>query len=142
MSKKSNKFIKSNKFFRIISIGLWIISIICILILLYFIYDTNVVPIKYLIPLTVIFILFMTVHGFFVINKKTRVWFLILIDILAIVFAGTQVFACVKINDTLSFLRKNLGAKYETNIYNVVVNVESKYSRSSRIFCSCCTRYG
>lgn len=127
MTHKKKSSTKVSSILKKISIGLWIISIICILTLLYFIYDTNVVPIKYLIPLTVIFILFMTVHGFFVINKKTRVWFLILIDILAIVFAGTQVFACVKINDTLSFLRKNLGAKYETNIYNVVVNVESKY---------------
>ena len=113
--------------FRYCSIGLWILSILCILVLLCFIYSTNIVPMKYFIILTVLLIIFMTFHGFFVIHKKTRIWILIVIDILAVIFASIQIFACVKIHETMSFLQENLGSKYETNIYNIVVNADSVY---------------
>lgn len=124
MTKKHSS---QKSLFRCCSIALWILSIICILVLLGFICSTNIVPMKYFIILTVLLIIFMAFHGFFVIHKKTRIWILVVIDILAVIFASIQIFACVKIHETMSFLQENLGSKYETNIYNIVVNADSVY---------------
>ncbi len=125
MSKSRKK--KKNQVVRYISIGLWILSILCILTLFYFIGSANVIPMKYFTLIVIFFIFFGFIHGFFVLNRKTRVWLLILVDLFAVICAIVQIYACVKISDTLSFLRANLGAKYETNIYNLVVNKDSSY---------------
>lgn len=126
IKKKNNK--KKNIALQKFSFGLWIVAILFMAILGYFIYSANVLPFKYFIAIVIVFVVLLSIHGIFILNKKTKNWVLIILNIIALLFMSGEAFAIIKINDTISFLRENLGAKYETNIYNIVVNKESAYN--------------
>ena len=129
MAKKEKKNKKeTNKLLRNFSLVLWIVSIIFMFLLGYFIYSANVLPLKYFLTIVILFVILMSIHGIFILNKKTRVWLLIVLNIIAFCFMSGEAFAIIKINETLAFLRNNLGAHFETNIYNIVVNKESSYN--------------
>ena len=124
-SKKNNH---SNPALRNFSLLLWIVSIIFMIVLGYFIYSANVLPLKYFLAIVIVFVVFLSIHGIFILNKKTRIWLLIVLNIIAFAFMSVEAFAIIKINETITFLRENLGAHFETNIYNIVVNKESSYN--------------
>lgn len=132
MKKKDNKkrkniaLVKFSKF-------LWLVSLVFMAILGYFIYDANVLPMKYFGLILCVFVVLITLHGIIVLKKNTKVGVLIAIDLLTFVFMTIETLAIIKINDTISFLRNNLGLKYETNIYNIVVNKNSGYYSISDI---------
>ena len=129
MSKKEKKNKKeTNKLLRNFSLLLWIVSIIFMIVLGYFIYSANVLPLKYFLAIVIVFVVFLSIHGIFILNKKTRIWLLIVLNIIAFAFMSVEAFAIIKINETITFLRENLGAHFETNIYNIVVNKESSYN--------------
>ena len=125
---KSKKNKHSNPALRKLSIIIWIVSIIFMIVLGYFIYSANVLPLKYFLAIVIVFVVFLSIHGIFILNKKTRIWLLIVLNIIAFAFMGVEAFAIIKINETITFLRENLGAHFETNIYNIVVNKESSYN--------------
>lgn len=127
MAKKKNKKV-TNPLLRKFSLVLWIVSILFMIILGYFIYSANILPVKYFLMIVLLFVILMAIHGIFILNKKTRTWLLIVLNIIAFVFMAGESFAILKINDTLTFLRENLGARFETNIYNIVVNANSSYN--------------
>ena len=127
MAKKKNKKV-TNPLLRKFSLVLWIVSILFMIILGYFIYSANILPVKYFLMIVLLFVILMAIHGIFILNKKTRTWLLIVLNIIAFVFMAGESFAILKINDTLSFLKNNLGARFETNIYNIVVNANSSYN--------------
>ncbi len=133
MTKKGKKQKTTNPLLRKFSLGLWIVSILFMIILGYFIYSANILPVKYFLAIVILFVVLMAIHGIFILNKKTRTWFLILLNILAFVFMAGEAFAILKINDTLTFLRENLGAHFETNVYNIVVNKDSQYTSLENI---------
>ena len=126
MAKKKNKV--TNPLLRKFSLVLWIVSILFMIILGYFIYSANILPVKYFLMIVILFVILMSIHGIFILNRKTRTWLLIVLNIIAFVFMAGESFAILKINDTLSFLKNNLGARFETNIYNIVVNANSSYN--------------
>ena len=132
MKKKDNKkrkniaLVKFSKF-------LWLVSLVFMAILGYFIYDANVLPMKYFGLILCVFVVLISLHGIIVLKKNTKVGVLIVIDLLTFVFMTIETLAIIKINDTISFLRNNLGLKYETNIYNIVVNKNSGYYSISDI---------
>lgn len=129
MAKKEKKNKKeTNKLLRNFSLLLWIVSIIFMIVLGYFIYSANVLPLKYFLAIVIVFVVFLSIHGIFILNKKTRIWLLIVLNIIAFAFMSVEAFAIIKINETITFLRENLGAHFETNIYNIVVNKESSYN--------------
>lgn len=129
MSKKEKKNKKeTNKLLRNFSLLLWIVSIIFMIVLGYFIYSANVLPLKYFLAIVIVFVVFLSIHGIFILNKKTRIWLLIVLNIITFLFMSVEAFAIIKINETITFLRENLGAHFETNIYNIVVNKESSYN--------------
>jgi len=124
MGKKKKKEIKKiTKFSQII----WGISIVLLVILGYFIYEANVLPAKYFFAITIMFVIFLSIHGILVLKKKTRTWVLVILNVLAILFMCGETFAIFKINDMITFLKENLNAHYETNVYNIIVNKESNY---------------
>ena len=127
MTKKKNKK-TTNPILRKLSIIIWIVSIIFMIVLGYFIYSANVLPLKYFLAIVIVFVVFLSIHGIFILNKKTRIWLLIVLNIIAFAFMSVEAFAIIKINETITFLRENLGAHFETNIYNIVVNKESSYN--------------
>ena len=125
---KSKKKKHDNPALRKFSIIIWIVSIIFMIVLGYFIYSANVLPLKYFLAIVIVFVVFLSIHGIFILNKKTRIWLLIVLNIIAFAFMSVEAFAIIKINETITFLRENLGAHFETNIYNIVVNKESSYN--------------
>ncbi len=125
MAKEKSKHKK--KILSKFSLGLWILSIILMTVLGYFIFQANVLPFKYFIAIVIIFVLVLAIHGLLVLKKRTKSWVLIFVNIITIAFMSVEAFAIFKINDTLTFLRNNLGAYFETNVYNIVVNKESDY---------------
>lgn len=127
MTKKKTKK-TTNSIFRKFSLGLWILSILFMIILGYFIYTANILPLKYFLAVVIVFVILLSVHGIFILNKKTRVWLLIFLNLFAFAFMAVEGYAILKINDTLSFLRNNLGTHFETNIYNIVVNANSSFN--------------
>lgn len=127
MSKKSSSSKVKKERLRKYSKLLLVASIIFMLLLAYFIFDANVLPGKYLTIIIGIFLLLALIQGLFIMNKKTKTWLIILIDVLSLLFMCLEAFAIVKINETISFLRDNLGIKYRTDIYNLVVAKDSSY---------------
>ncbi len=123
--QKKNKKVKSKlvTFSKIV----WILSIIFMVVLGYFIYDANILPFKYYLAIVVVLVLLLSIHGFLVMRKKTGKGILITLCLLAILFMGLETFAITKINDTIQFLRENLGAHFETNVYYFLVNNSSSY---------------
>lgn len=103
------------------------ISIVFVALLAYFIFDANVLPMKYLIIVMVVFLILTGIQSLFIMNKKTKTWLIITIDIITLLFMCGEAFAIIKINETISFLRDNLGIKYRTDIYNLVVAKDSVY---------------
>jgi len=125
MAKKKN--VKKNKALHKFSLLLWVVSIIFMVLLGYFIYSANVLPLKYFLTIVVILAILLSFHGIFILKKNTKAWVLIVLNILALIFMSGEALAISKINETISFLRANLGAKYETNIYNIIVKSDSIY---------------
>ncbi len=125
--KKSNNKKKQEimlKFSRVV----WIISILLIFTLGYFIYSANILPVKYFIGITALFVVILSIHGFLILKKNTRIWLLIVLNILSLLFMCGEVFAITKISDMINFLKENLANHFETNVYNIVVNKNALYS--------------
>ena len=129
MSKSKKKVI--SKGFKTYNIIMWILLVIVTIYFGYSVSKTNMIPNKYfvigIITLTFILILF----GAIVIFKKNGFKRFILIDIIMIIAIIIETFTASKISAVYSFLEDNLGVKYETNIYNVVVNVNSSFNSFS-----------
>lgn len=126
MAKKKRR--ETNSSLRKFSLLLWIISILFMIILGYFIYSANILPLKYFLAIVIVFVVLLSIHGIFILNKKTRVWLLIVLNIFTLLFMSVEAFAICKINDTLTFLRENLGVYFETDVYNIVVSKDSSFN--------------
>lgn len=125
MKKKEKN--KKNKNLYTFSKIVWIVSILLMFILGYFIYSANVLPAKYFIAIVVVFSLLLSIHGLFILNKKTKTWLLIFLNIFAFCFMCIETFAITKISDMINFLRDNMSVHFETNVYNIIVNANSPY---------------
>lgn len=127
MSKKKSSSKSKRERLRKYSKILLAMSLLFLLLLAFFVFDANVLPTKYLIIIVGVFIVLGLIQTFLIMNKKTKTWLIIAIDILALLFMCGEAFAIIKINETISFLRDNLGIKYRTDIYNIVVSKDSSY---------------
>ena len=127
MSKRKKK----NTVLRIISGFLWLLALISMGYLCYLIYTANILPTKYYMILVGVMVFLILMFILFIRNKNSRAWILIICDIIFIPLIGISYFANDKLDDTLKFLKDNLNAKYETNIYNVVVNKNSNINSIS-----------
>ena len=116
-----------------ISIILWILSMIVLSLLTFEIYKANVLPSKFFIYIGGVFLFMIIMFLLFIKNKKTKRPILIILDLLFIIMIGGCYFGYSKLNDLMNFLENNLGAKYETNIYYILVNKDSAYKESKDI---------
>ena len=99
------------------------------LVLLYFIYTlfiSNILPVKYLTLIIIIFSLLYLIYFFLI--KKYKKKAMIIFDICAVLFVLLELFAIFKLDDTIDFIKKNFINKSETLTYNIIVNSNSNYN--------------
>lgn len=120
---------KKHKFLRFISTIIWLATMAALGYFTYILYEANVVPIKYFAIIGGVALFLLLVFLIFINNSRTKVWLFLFNDLLFLLIIGACYFGYVKLNDVMTFLKENLGAKYETNIYYFVVNKDSKYQK-------------
>ena len=123
----------SKKTISIISKIIYLLNFIMSALFIYVIYTTKMVPDKYLYIIIGVLALLFIIHSIFIFKKKTKLWVLVLLDIFGLLLIVLEAFGYFKINEAIDFLNNNLGAKYETNVYNLVVNSESSYTKKEDI---------
>lgn len=125
MAKKKSK----NKLaYTIISTIIWFLTMGTLGLLTYEIYDFGILPSKYYLIIGGVALFLILLFILFVINKKTKKILLIILDILFSIIIAVCFFAYTKIDSVVDFMNENLGAKYDTSIYYVLVNAKSQYN--------------
>ena len=71
----------------------------------------------------------MFIIGALALRKKTGKKSSIVVCIISLIYIAILLFGSFKIKDTVSFMEKNLGIKFETNVYYVLVNKKSEYKK-------------
>lgn len=113
---------------KIISTLLVLGATVSVGLLIFNISRSNLLPAKFFYPIVFILAVIMLIFLRFTIRKKTKLPAHITIDFFSIVFLAASLFGNFKLNDTLTFLDKNLnGASYQTIVYSVITGKESKY---------------
>ena len=75
----------------------------------------------------------MFILGAIALRKKAGKVSLTFVSIIAIIYIAIFGFGSLKIKDTVNFMENNLGIRFETNVYYVLVNNDSKYKKISEI---------
>ncbi len=89
---------------------------------------SNLLPAKFFYPIVFALAIIMLLFLRFTIRKKTKIPAHIIIDLFSVIFLAASLFGNFKLNDTLTFLDKNLnGASYQTVVYDVITGEDSKY---------------
>ena len=120
---------KKHVFLRIISTIIWLATMAAIGMLTYELYKADIMPIKYFGIIGGVVVILLIIFFAFINNSRTRIWLFLFNDLLFLAIIGGCYFGYTKLNDVMDFLKENLGAKYETNIYYFVVNKDSKYQK-------------
>lgn len=129
--KKGNR--KTNKFLKGISIFIWIALLLVLSIMSYIVLKANILPIKYIIAMFTIMILFLLIYGLFLFKKKANAILLILLDLLSIGIIAGGIYVIPKFDEALDFLRNNLNIQFVTNVYHVITSKNSEYNSLSDI---------
>ena len=117
----------SNKKKKLISRVINVISIIVLTIFLLVLYKANILPIKYYKIIGISLVSLELIYTLLCINKKIKAKRLVPFNLTAILFIIIEIFAILKINETLHFLDINLNNSTKTEVYYFVVNKDSKY---------------
>ena len=121
-----NKSIKKGiKLFSKILAG---ISLVVLLIFIYYLSKMNVIPSKYFYPAVIILVLLEAVFVFFAMKKRTKLGLIIGLDFLVVIVMTLQIFAFIRFHQTLDFLYNGLHIKTTTDMYYVVSNKEAEYN--------------
>lgn len=113
---------------KIISLILVIATVISVGFLIFNIARSNFLPAKFFYPAIVILAFIALLFLRLTIRRKTSIPTHIVIDVFSIVFLAASIFGNLKLNDTITFLDKNLnGATYQTIIYDVITGKDSRY---------------
>lgn len=123
----------SKKTIALISKIIYLFNFIMNALFIYVLYTTKMIPDKYLYLLIGVLAVLFLIHSLFIFKKKTKAWVLVVLDILGLILIVFEAFGYFKINEAIDFLNNNLGAKYETNVYNLVVNSASSYNKKEDI---------
>lgn len=111
---------------------IWALSILFPIVLGYFIYEANILPLKYFLIIVGVFVVLLSIHGFFVLNKNTRTWLLVLLSVFAIFVMVGEGFAITKINDMINFLKENLKIQ-KTDVYYILANKNASFQSGGDI---------
>ena len=110
-----------------------ILLLISIINIYYLIKSINIIPFKYNLIIIGISLLLILISFIFFKTKRLKLWIVILYIISFISLISLSFFLHNKINYTIKFINENLNIKYETNIYNLVVNSKSKINNINDI---------
>ena len=119
---------KQKPILKIVSVLLVLAMSVSVSFLIVNISRSNLLPAKFFYPAVAILGFIILLFLCLTIRKKTKKPAHIIIDILSVIFLAASLFGNLKLNDTITFLDKNLnGASYQTIIYDVITGAESKY---------------
>ena len=127
MKKREKK--KASMGLKIAARFLWILTLAATVFFGYELYKLNMIPLNYyLIGMGVLFFIVFII-GVFALRKKAGRTSLSIISFISVIIIAVLGFGSLKIKDTVSFMEKNLGIKFETNVYYVLVNADSEYEK-------------
>lgn len=124
MAKKAKK---AGKVLKTISKIITIISVVVLVFFFINLIRMRVLPSKYLYPIIIVLCIMELLFLFFAIHKKTKRKVLIINNIIMLIFIPLELFAIVRMQQTLDFLYNGLNIKITTDTYYVVANKEAKY---------------
>ena len=127
MKKREKK--KAGLGLKIISRFLWILALASTIFFGYELYKLNMLPTKYYLITMGVMFLIVFIIGAIVLRKKAGKTILSILSFVSVVFIAILLFGSLKIKDTVNFMEKNLGIKFETNVYYVLVNSDSEYEK-------------
>lgn len=131
--KKTSKKKKVSMKFKLLVRFLWILAIAITVFFGYELNKLNMLPFKYYFIAMASMFLLMFIFGAVIWRKRVGKISLSFISILMIIYLVIFSFGSLKIKDTVNFMEKNLGIKFETNTYYVLVNKESDYDELNDI---------
>ena len=127
MKRREKK--KASVGLKFLSRLLWIIALAITVFFGYELYKLNMLPTKYYLIVMAALFLIIFIIGVVALRKRAGKVSLTFISLLSIVYIAVALFGSLKIKDTVSFMEKNLGIKFETNVYYVLVNKDSEYKK-------------
>ena len=104
---------------------LFSILLIASIFFIYTMYNTNVVPNKYIAIIGAVLLVFIITH--FILTLKRKKIASIILDILLVVIVAVECFAIPKMSEFIDFIKYNFNAQYEVSIYNIMVSANSDY---------------
>ena len=118
---------KASTKLKVLARFLWLIALSLTVFFIYELNKINMLPIKYSLILVGVMIVLILIFGKFVWKKKIGRVFLTFINFLLFIYILIFGYVSLKMKDTIGFMEKNLGVRFETNVYYVLVNNDSKY---------------
>ena len=131
MSKKTKK--KQNKKILIISNIILGIYLLISLFLLGIIIKLSVLPLKYILIILPIYIIFTLLFGFLTIKKNIKSGIKIFIDVILSILIIIYSSGLIYLNKTLNFMDKIKAKDYQTEEYYVIVLKDSGYDNVNQI---------
>ena len=130
MSRKSKK---QNKKIYIISNIILFIYLIVSLFLLGIIIKLSVIPLKYILIIIPIYLIFTLLFSFLIIKKNIKNGIKIFIDVILSILIIIYSAGLIYLNKTLNFMDKIKAKDYQIEEYYVLVLKDSKYENISDI---------
>ena len=127
MKKREKK--KAGMGLKFLSRLLWILALSVTVFFGYELYKLNMLPTKYYLMIMAGLFLIIFIIGTVSLRKRAGKKSLTFISFLSIIYIAVALFGSLKIKDTVKFMEDNLGIKFETNVYYVLVNSDSKYEK-------------
>ena len=107
---------------------------IVFLILMYMIYNLNLIPFRYFLIIGIVLLLFVLLFVFKLIRKKTGFISRLLFNILSIIFIIGQIYLMTYINATHDFMNSLVAKNFEEVTYDVVVNSNGSMSHMGDLY--------
>ena len=116
---------KMGKKLQVFNFILFSALLLCSIFFVYTMYNTNVVPNKYIFATGGILTAFLIVH--FILTLKKKKIASIILDILLVLIVVVEALAIPKMGEFIDFVKYNFNTEYEVSIYNIMVSQSSSY---------------
>ena len=131
MKKRQKK--RASMKFKFFARLLWILALAITIFFGYELYKLDMLPLNYYLMITGGMFLLMFILGFIALRKHAGRMSLIFVSFISIIYILVFGFGSLKIKDTVNFMENNLGIKFETNVYYVLINSDSDYKELTDI---------
>ena len=123
MSKKSKK---AKLPLLIINFIIFSALLVASVLFVYTMYNTGIVPIKYILLIGGILELIVIVDFVFIL-KKVKIPSIIF-DVLLVIIIAIEAFSIPKMKEFIDFIQYNFNSNYEVSVYNIMVSTSSSYN--------------